>query len=188
MKTWNVNFVVLLLSSLGVSATGFASNYPPAYSHQTVKVLHDGPAIFAHVGSGCGSSMVIGYKLGRLLSQALPESIEAVIVGSCGHTSHGEDGMEKKTTIVRLGRDWGGNGYLSSDLSPYVWPANCYNGHVSVAFVANGVWDSMFGDNYGHFNYGLYGESRAFNTFETHESTCGGVNLKAWNYISEQLK
>lgn len=167
-----------------VSQSADASNYPPGYCNQNVRVLEMGPALFAHVGSGCGDHQVIGYKNSGILAAHNPDAIDAVIVGSCD-----ENGVHhRKTSVVRLGREWHGNGYLSEahSYSNYK-PSQCWNAKIEVAFSANGNWDSLGGANYVYEGYGFYGRNDV-TTFNTNEVGYGQVNLAAWAFIVDQLR
>lgn len=177
---------VLVAGSL-VGSAALASGYPADYCHQVVRATHDGPVLFAHVGSGCESLEIIGYKNSGILAAEAPEAIDAVIVATC----HENGTMHTRTSVVRLGREWHGTGYMSapmhfSDFVPNVH--ECYGkSKVSFAFSANGKWDSRDGQNYGHFGFGFYNDSREVVTHQTHQVGYGSVNLSAWDFIVGQM-
>jgi hypothetical protein len=184
--------IAFLAAFAAVSVTFFVSNahasgYPPGYCDQVVRVMQDGPALFAHVGSGCDSSEVLGYKLSGVLSENNPESIDAVVTGSCS-----KDGSTySKVSTLRLGREWHGQGYLSA---PYSYssflPNNCYdNSSLSIAFSANGQWDSKFGANYilaGSGGFWNEDPSRV-QTLNTGSSGQGNIVIAAWDFIVSKL-
>lgn len=172
------------LVMFGAGAVALASNYPPDYCHQNVRVLHDGPGLFAHVGSGCDGMEIFGYKKSGYLAYSNPEYVDAVVVARCN-----DDGRVNVKTI-RLGREWHGTGYMSEPLSFYHFiPSGCDTGaKLEVAYTADGKWDSRYGYNFGHFDYGFYNDQRDIATFATHEAGWGQIVMSAWDFIVEQMK
>ncbi len=172
----------LIVAGLALSSQALASNYPSDYCHQIVRTVHDGAALFAHVGSGCGGYEVIGYKDHGILANNNPEFIDAIVVGSCGSDSH--------TSVVRVGREWHGNGYVSEGLSFYnLIPQNCDDvgqASIQVAFSANGQWDSRYGRNY-DFSQQIFYTRQDVNVFKTNEVGGYGINLPAWNFIVSEM-
>jgi hypothetical protein len=182
-----VNFKLFFLIAgllLGFSVCE-ASNYPPDYCHQKVRVLHQGPMLFAQVASGCGSTLVMGYKKSGVLYANHKDSINAVITASCtlNGTSHSQ------TTTVQLGKEWHGTGYLTTDLNVDRWkPYECFyvaNMEYAIAFVdRDGNWDSRNSENY---KFRLTEVTMSENYFDTKEDATYGVNLKAWDYIIGEM-
>jgi hypothetical protein len=140
-------------------------------------VKHDGPALFAHVGSGCESYELIAYKNSGMLAEGNPEFVDAVVVASCGN--------DTRTTVVRLGREWHETGYMSVPLSIYsLMPSGCdSNPNVGVAFSANGKWDSKYGQNY---------DAKAYSgnevIFKTNQNGNGYINDASWNFIIGEMR
>lgn len=156
-----------------------ASNYPADYCHQVVRIKHDGPGMFAHVGSGCDQGFVIGYKNSGFLAYHNPEKIDVIAVASCDNLT--------KTTVIPLGKEWNGTGYMSEKLSYYsLKPNNCHKADLSFAFSNGQQWDSNGGYNYGHFGYGMYGNNDV-EVFKTHQVGYGNINLRAWEIIVEAM-
>ena len=177
---WSLGIGFGICSLLSTGAV--ASNYPSDYCDQHVRIKHEGPALFAHVGSGCDSAEIIGYKKWGILAQGNPESIDAIIIAEC------ED--ETRKTVVTLGREWHGTGYMSEPLSYYsLVPRSCYShkSKISLAFSDGYQWDSKNGANYGHFGYGFYSYDFV-EEHDTNEPGHGRVNFKAWDVIVEAMK
>jgi hypothetical protein len=186
-----MNLVKIAVGTLALSlaSAAFGSGYPADYSYQNVRVITDGPALFAHVGSGCGSAEVIGYKTNGMLAANNPDRIDAVVTTSC--TVRGE--YHLKNSTVTLGREWHGAGYVSEAHSFYDYlPQACMGSdelakiHVGMAFSANGQWDSKFGANYGYNGYGFYNTSDV-RSYSTNTQGCSGVNLPGWEAIVNEL-
>jgi hypothetical protein len=186
-----MNLVKIAVSTFGLllASVAFGSGYPADYSHQNVRIITDGPALFAHVGSGCGSAEVIGYKSNGMLAASNPGKIDAVVTTSC--TVRGE--YHLKNSTITLGREWHGAGYVSEAHSFYDYlPRACIgseeltNVNVGVAFSANGQWDSKFGANYGYAGYGFYNTPSA-RSYNTNTMGCGGVNIPGWEIIVNEM-
>lgn len=177
---------VLGLSTL--SCVSWASGYPPDYTHQTVKLLHQGPVVFATVSSGIMNKIVVGYKRSGFLSQFNRESIEAVIIGDCANR-----GVEtQKVTRLKIGREWNGTGYMSIPLhvSGHL-PEECRfmsDWKLSVAF-SDGVgnWDSRFGRNYDYSSEDSLAHAPNVIVFSTGDSGVE-INQLAWRFITEQMR
>lgn len=186
-----VKFFLLPLLAIGSSVIShaLASGYPAHYCHQVVRVVHDGPVLLAHVGSGCDQAEVVGYKPSGFLAGRNPASIEATFVARC----QGNGETHEKITRIQLGREWHGVGYLSA---PFIYsnlvPFGCNQSDpssisVGVAFSADGQWDSQFGANYRHPGYGFYGRTDVV-SYETGASGFGSMNLAAWDFIVGQMR
>ena len=172
-----------------VASTANASNYPPDYCHQIVRVLHQGPVLFATVASGCdGGGLVIGYKNSGYLARKGAHQLDAVITSSCQLS----DGSRvTKETVVKLGREYHGTGYMSGEIDGYsLLPDNCRYGldaPIAVAFSdGRGDWDSQYGANYRFV-------SRDFNRYgkaiPTHEQSYNGKpSFKAWDIIVNEMR
>lgn len=174
----------ILATILSYSAASHGSTYPPNYCHQIVRSLSDGPALFVHVSSGCGAGDIIAYKNTGLLAADNPEYIEAIIVTTCGVDSE----FFQKTTTVKLGKEWHQTGYMSEVLHTNAFlpkSQTCWNNpiKIEVAFKAKGNWDSRYGENYGHFGYGFYQDSRQIDVFVTNENGYSSPNEAAWEHI-----
>ena len=157
------------------------SNYPGNYCDQVVRTLEDGPSVYASISSGCGSQSVIGYKNSGLLAAANPDSIEAIIVAGCAEIAI--------TTVVEMGREWNGTGYMSEPFNMYARvPEQCYRSsdvYISYAFSDGENWDSRFGANYGNFP----SRTRDFEVYQTGEvSHDGRPNLKVWDHIINVMR
>lgn len=172
----------LVFLGLAISSQALASGYPAGYCDQIARVSHNGPVVFAHVGSGCESLEVLGYKASGMLANGNPDFIDAVVSTICDN--------QRKTTVVRLGREWNGKGYLSSAFSVYEYlPAGCYpssDTSIGFAFTANGQWDSRFGQNYPHPRLG---SNRGGNdtVFNTRQAGHGTIVLDAWHFIVNEM-
>lgn len=180
------------------STVASASNYPPSAFHQTVRLIHDGPALFTHVSTGIGwmAKDLIAYQSSGYLAAFNPDTLDAVITAKCT-TVNGTSAS--KTTTVQLGREWHGTGYMSIplDFSHHI-PANCYhNGSaaITVAFSdGQGHWDSRFGQNYGYdrseFNSLGSSDGRVLvlNTLRSYSAGSSGINGLAWDFILGELR
>lgn len=178
---------VLMLSC----SLALASNYPPSYGHQTVRVVHKGPALFANVGSGTMSADAIGYKSWGPLAATNPETIDAVITWKC--TLNGGYQISALAT-VKLGREWNGTGYMSRGLRlSQLGLKDCVTDSNAVFEIAfsdgQGHWDSM---HEGHLNYyyghgDIYGQAAKPVVYETHE-VGDEINIPAWAFIIDQMR
>ncbi len=184
-----LSFVSSAIISIGSISTAFASNYPPDYAYQTASALHDGAALFVHVGSGCDSADLFGYNKTGPLAQMNPEKIEAVVTAEC-RTSNGD--TTKRVSVITLGKEWRGAGYLSPAFSFYsLLPNNCesLDQELRVAFSANGLWDSLGGNDY-RINYGFYKgvNGRRLEVFHTGMSGgCNNIVMPIWDFVANQL-
>ena len=184
LQTKGDSFMKMALSILAfaISSQALASNYPANYCHQVVRALHDGPALFANVSSGCGSQQVIGYEANGVLAADNPDFVDAVVVAKCG--------PDIRTSVVRLGREWHGKGYMSAGHSFYSYlPQGCYpfrEDRIYVSFSANGRWDSRYGQNYSFSGQDFY-ERNDVRVFETHEQGTEYVGLRAWDFIVSEM-
>lgn len=180
---------VLLALALQIQVAS-ASNYPPDYSHQTVYAIHRGPALFAHVGSGTISGDVIGYKPRGVLARSNPEFIDAIIIVNCNTSA----GSASRNYVVRLGREYHGNGYLNDGtLSLQSFGYNtCFGGNISFEFAfsdGRGNWDSNYGRNYPLAFDEFFDRRARVSVFPTGEgSGFGKINLKAWDFIVGQMR
>lgn len=182
---------ILLLVAVALSSQlALASNYPSDYCDQSVVAIHEGPALFAHVGSGCLSGDVIGYKNNQVLSRSNPSYIDAIVIIGCNTGS----GSATRTMTVRLGREYRGNGYVSDgnlDLRSMGYNM-CFGGSITyqIAFSdGKNNWDSNYGRNY-HINPLDFSQAGGnVVRYNTHEgSGFGKINLKAWAFIVDQLR
>jgi hypothetical protein len=178
-----------LVVLMGWTNHAFASNYPPYYSHQTVRVLHHDPVLFAEVASGFMAKYVVGYKNSGYLTQSHPNKISALLITSCG------DGRDsQKTTTIDLGQEWNQSGYMSTALDLYYHLSReCQlqsNWTLEVALLdSDGHWDSLYGQNYGFTLNGLRGPRAR--VFETHQTgKFGGIELNdlAWKFIVNEMR
>lgn len=174
-----------VVAFIAVPTVSSASNYPPDYFHQIVRAKHDGAVLFAHVGSGCNSHEVVGYKGWGKLAASNPESIDAVIKGTCQ-----KDGNTySKISVLVLGKEWHGNGYLSNQFETWnLQPSECWGSRdveLSFAFSANGQWDSLDGANYVLPNW--FAPSNEIKMYNTKEGNCTSVNFKAWDFIVSEM-
>jgi hypothetical protein len=178
--------VVSLLASVAGLATGAdASNYPPDYCDQTVSVVHRQHALLAQVGGGCGSYLAIGYKAAGPLARGNPDFIDAVVVGECAVGTE----VHRKTSVVRLGREWHGTGYMSEARSPYSFAPEACAGQsptLGLAFTDGVAWDSRDGANYLYAAGDFRGPEAA--VFDTNTPGTGDINLPAWSFIIEQMR
>jgi hypothetical protein len=169
-----------------VSSMAWASAYPPGYCDLTVRTRSEGPVLLAHAGGGCSSHEILGYRANGMLAQGNPEFIEAVVTISC-QTADNFTGSFNK--VVKLGREWNGNGYMSEafTLNYNSGFSYCTSRSVSVAFVANGVWDSKFGQNY---DFNMYPSTESnIKTFQTKAvGSSASLNTRAWEILVEELK
>src|SRR4051812_17333020 len=120
--------LIALIAGLPFSAS--ASNYPPSFWYQNVTVRSEGSALLAEVSSGFMSVLVLGYRYDSKAFGTNPDVVDAVIVGEC--RTHDGSSSSKKT-VVQLGREWNGAGYLSSSLGSTLsfYPDNCFYGETS---------------------------------------------------------
>lgn len=173
-----------------------ASQYPPEFFHQMVRVIHltndEGakPAFIATVANGNGSQIVIGYKNTGSLSNYKPDYIDAVVIARC-ETGPGE--VFTRTSVVRVGHEWSGNGYLSAPVNTYALLSGCPIGKQTSLALAfsdhNGHWDSQGGKNYSiNFN-DFYGPTAmVFNSQEAGLNGSEVPNDKVWNFLIDALK
>ncbi len=186
--------IACLISLMSVGAQ--ASQYPPEFFHQVVRMMHltsdNGakPAFLAIVASGSSNQTVIGYKKSGSLAQYQPDYIDAVVIARC-ETSPGE--VFTRTSVVRVGREWSGNGYLSAPINTYALLSGCPLGKQSSLALAfsdhNGHWDSQYGKNYSlNFN-DFYGPTATvFNSEEAGPYGNETPNDKIWNFLINALK
>ncbi len=150
MKNISILMTVILFTVLA-SGSLFASGYPSDYTDQRLRVGVDGPATLAIVSSGImGPEFIIGYKNSGKLNFGSSVNVMLRFV-----KEDGKD-FEVRTSI---GKEWQGNGYLSSNLSIFALNSDLYGfmrsgrlDRIEVAFYLNDVWDSKDGSNY-VFNY-----------------------------------
>jgi len=176
-----MKLVPFALVILFYSLSSFASGYPPNYCDQTVRLIHQGPAIFAHIDSGCIAGDVIGYKNSGVLARNNPEFIDAVITGHCG--------VLQKTKVVRLGREYNGRGYLNDGkftIQSFSYELDCPEVTLEIAFNSGQQWDSDYGRNYRLGIQDFYGPRvRSYATKQG--SPYGAINLAAWDFIVNEL-
>lgn len=154
MKTvTTLSILSVMLAAL--AATAMASNYPPDYTDESVIFHQDGSFLIARAGSGCGSVEVLGYKNSGYLAQFHPEKVSAYVTVTCVSNNYGNREETKRTRVIDLGREWHGNGYLSTAMqdSPFdhysFFLNQCSTTVVQLAFTDNmGHWDSRYGQNY----------------------------------------
>jgi len=146
MKNFSILMTVVLFTVL-VSGSLFASGYPSDCNDQRLRVGVDGPATLAMVSSGImGPEFIIGYKKSGKLNFGSNVNVLLRFV------REDENVFEVRTTI---GREWQGNGYLSSNLSIFSLNNDLYGfmrsgrlDRIEVAFYLNDLWDSKDGSNY----------------------------------------
>ena len=138
---------VLALSLFSAVAVVDASNYPPDYTYQTVRVVAKGPAVIATVNSGIMSKLVIGYKGNGILGGR--DRIQAVVrMTSVEYYSGYHKTVER---VIDLPREWNGTGYMTAGLSYYDFVPQGFAGNprrIEVAFFSGQQWDSNYGANY----------------------------------------
>ena len=138
---------VLALSLFSAVAVVDASNYPPDYTYQTVRVVAKGPAVIATVNSGIMSKLVIGYKGKGILGGR--DRIQAVVrMTSVEYYSGYHKTVER---VIDLPREWNGTGYMTAGLSYYDFIPQGFAGafnSIEVAFFSGPQWDSNYGANY----------------------------------------
>lgn len=177
------SFLFLALGLLTATSVSFASNYPPDYCQQNVRIQDLGHGLIAQVSSGCGTELVLGYRNSGPLAQNSPEKIDAILVSRCRQ----HDGSAaQKTTTVTLGKEWHGAGYMSApfylDACPYSdsWEKPV----VGVAFSdGRGRWDSNYGRNYAMDLMSLGGTSP-----RRSQDVGPGIGLNSWNILIDALR
>ena len=190
------NFSVLLtavLFTILFSGSLFASGYPSDYTDQRLRVGVDGPVALAMVSSGImGPEFIIGYKKSGILN--FGSSVNVLL----RFVKEDENVFEARTTI---GREWQGNGYLSTSLSIFALHENLYGflrsgrlDRIEVAFYLNDVWDSKNGGNYVFKYSNLLSESAPnetcaqyfYNTVKSYSYP--GVAEANWHFMVNILK
>lgn len=178
-----------------ICACSWASNYPPEYSHQTVRTLSKGPALFAHIGSGILSQDVIGYRNNGVLAKLTPKPnfIDAIITTECERKIGNQHEKLTKTTTIKLGPEWHGTGYMTPPHSYYSYVVDfCpVDSLIKVAFSdGNGHWDSKEGADYRYRGQGFRAQDRE-NEGATEDKLHEGdyqISLKAWDIIVKKMK
>jgi hypothetical protein len=122
-----------------------------------------------------------GYKRSGILAKDSNESLDAVVTGSCGTGSLHQ-------TIIKLGREWHGTGYMNSPVSiSSLLPQDCQSvpgQSLSVAFSdGKGHWDSVYGQNY-NISVSQLWSGFTYNTKEFGPD----VGLEAWNIIVKSMR
>ena len=97
----------------------------------------------------------------------------------------------RKQSVIELGREYHGTGYMSAplDMSRFQ-PATCFGGWaIAIAFSdGQGGWDSLNGANY-MFSEGEFdGHNPAHAHFNSQQSTYNGVNLAVWDFIVAEMR
>ncbi len=179
---------ILILLSVLIAVSAMASNYPTDYCNQSVSVQHEGPLMVASVASGCFGKVVFGYKKSGLLVSSMTSKVDLVVKGICE-----KRGVQlQKQTVVVMGREWHGTGYMSSAMNPYKFaPDECSVGGTSgvqfryeFAFSdGQGNWDSRGGANYHMRSLFWDGSGRQYKTNEAGDD----INMKAWDIIVSEM-
>jgi hypothetical protein len=181
MKYINLLSLVTTFISFGAAA----SDYPADYCQQRVHVVNDGASLIARVGSGCTDLLVIGYKNSGVLATNDVQEIDAVVTGSCSGS------WEKRTTVIKLGKEWNGAGYVNkpSYEKSSVLPGSCYRDTSAIISVAysdrKGNWDSRYGQNYNVKSTDLY--STATKTILS-PNYGPEIGLDSWKIIVNELR
>ena len=182
-------FAVLSISFF-MSLSVFASNYPADYTYQNVRLLPLGSnAYVANVSSGIMSKYVLAYKKSGPLAASNPDFIDAVVEVKCQDEG---SGVYTYRNVVRIGKEWGGRGYLSGPtqlLSGNV-PDSCrYSPYISVAFSdGRNNWDSQFGRNYEFNPMDFYNSNSVlYRTNESGRYNTDEINDKAWQFLIQNL-
>jgi len=192
MKNFSILMTVILFTVL-VSGSLFASGYPSDYTDQRLRVGVDGPATLAMVSSGImGPEFIIGYKKSGKLNFGSSVNVLLRFV-----KEDGKD-FEVRTSI---GKEWQGNGYLSSNLSIFALNSDLYGfmrsgrlDRIEVAFYLNDNWDSKDGRNYVFKYNNLMSDSSPNNTdakyfYNTVKSySYPGVAEANWHFMVNILK
>ncbi|HLE00345.1 MAG TPA: hypothetical protein VJB59_08800 [Bdellovibrionota bacterium] len=182
-KTILANLMILGITGITIAGTANASNYPPDYCSPRVNVRSDGPAFLADVRSGCSSTKyVIGYKAsGMFRSQ---NAVDALISVRCRSYEGYE--MTVSPVFIRLGREWHGTGFLSGSISEgdSIFSAcrNGYVGAISIAFLAEGQWDSRYGANY------YLDTNRTDASYKSNSVNGYEIPLDIWDFIVDQMR
>ena len=181
-----MKFTIFALLFALPSVQASISNYPPEYVYQKVHVLHQGSALFGYVGSGILSTMVLGYKKSGSLASTAPDFIDAVVTADCPKP---DGSWARKTSVVRMGKEWNGTGYMSSELDYYHFMSGgCGYQQLEQLHLAfsdgKGHWDSHEGQNYLLIWNQLVNSPVSFATQE------GGstINPRAWSFIIDEMK
>jgi hypothetical protein len=177
---------------LAVSLFAAGAQVARADSDQVVRVHHDGPALFAHVDNAGESNTVIAYKSWGYLAASHPVSLNAVVSGSCRLR---DNHIVKKLSVVKLGREWNGTGYMSPALDVYeLLPEICltaaYPDHedfkYDVAFSdEQGHWDSKYGANYSVDP--MIPSDQITASFDG-DGQEPAISPRAWNFIVDQMR
>ncbi len=181
MKKFLAIFALALFST---AAAVNASNYPPDYTYQTVRVVAKGPAVIVTVNSGIMSKLVIGYKGSGMLGGR--DRIKAVVrMTSTEYYS----GYQKTTErVIDLPREWNGTGYMTAGMSYYDFVPQGFAGtptRIEVAFFSGAQWDSNYNANYGANMDEFYSSPVKF-TY-----TRGGgpdIEIPCWDFIVSQMR
>ncbi|MBI4405612.1 MAG: hypothetical protein HY537_15730 [Deltaproteobacteria bacterium] len=186
-----------LLSSfflLVVPALALASPYPPDYGHQTVRTLSRGPALFAHVGSGIISADIIGYRNSGTLAKHTPKPayIDAVVTTECERQVGSSKEKITKNTVIKLGLEWHGTGYMSPPHSYYNYVVDMcpQNSLVKVAFTDGHDWDNNNKEDY-RYRGMAFRAPDPINNGVTEDKLHEGdyqINLKAWDIIVKKMR
>jgi hypothetical protein len=175
---------VLALAVFSAVGAADASNYPPDYTYQTVRVVSRGPAVIATVNSGIMSKLVIGYKGRGILGGK--DRIQAVVrMTSVEYYSGYHKTIEK---VIDLPREWNGTGYMTAGLSYYDFVPQGFAGtpsRIEVAFFSGPQWDSNYNANYG-VNMDEFFNSPVQFTYKR-----GGgpdIEIPCWDFIVAQMR
>lgn len=184
------HFVVLLLAAVSFYAPAFAAgDYPaPEAPPQKVYVLHRGAALLAHVVSDQVNADVVAYKASGYLAQRRPESIDAVITARCPLSA------EAKTTVIKLGPELHGTGFMSAPLDlRTLSPAG--EGPMGCPVRGDTPLQISFSDGAGRWDPAGYNDI-VFSLYDFFQSRSirqvpgngEGVNELAWDYIVSEMR
>lgn len=180
--------IALLSVALFGALNAHASRFPLEASPQKTYVIHRGAALLAHVESTVLSRDVIGYKGSGFLAQRSPETLEAVVTARCSNSD------QARTTMIRLGREWHGTGYMSAPLDfrtlfPVVpGPEGCVvrgDTPLQIAFSdGGGRWDPA------GYNDIIFSPSEFYSSRTVYESTVPGADISndTWEYLVGQMR
>jgi hypothetical protein len=168
---------------------GARADYPsPEAPPQKVYVLHRGAALLAHVASERLTTDVIGYKASGYLAQRRPEAIDAVITARCPASE------QAKTTVIKLGPELHGTGYMSGPLDlRTLFPAG--EGPQGCPVRSDTPLQVSFSDGAGRWDPAGYNDI-IFSLYEFFQSRSirqvpgegEGVNVAAWDYIVNEMR
>jgi hypothetical protein len=188
-----MNPIVMFSGIISLILTSLSSTAWASHSNQIVRLMHNGPLLYAQIETGAYSQQIIAYKTSGDLAQGNPVSIDALLIGSC-RTGDGDSVV--LMTTVQLGREWHGTGYMSMPLSiKNHFPTVCHyrkDWQLQIAFFdPQGRWDSRYGENYEIRSSYIWGPDYRTIVFDTQKPEFPGsrsINEDAWKFIVDQMR